>query len=112
MNHELGRPIADTVRHQAASIDVRNHDAAHRSSYRAIEYTYVYESVDAKSESAMAHGYVIDVGEFTVFVQHTADRVVTSDVAQNMAMELVLTWSKNQTSIPKGWSGSISRSHD
>lgn len=111
LTRKLGRPIADTVRHQTVSINVRNQAVDQRSSYQAIEYTYVYENVDAETESIMAHGYVIDVGDFTIFIQHTADRVITSDIAQGMAIDLVLAWSKKQTSIPKGWRAGISRSH-
>jgi hypothetical protein len=111
MTRKLGRPIDDTVRHQIASIKVQNHSAAQKAIYRAIEYTYVYESADGESQSAMAHGYVVVVGDFTIFIQHTANRVITSDIAQTMAMDLVMAWSEKQTSIPKGWSASISRSY-
>jgi hypothetical protein len=106
---KLGQPIDDTVRHHVASIIVQNHAAAKKNIYRAIEYTYVYESADGKSRSAMAHGYVVHVGDFTIFVQHTANRIITSDIAQSMAMDLAIAESKKQTSLPKGWSASISR---
>jgi hypothetical protein len=107
---KFGQPIADTVRHQTATINVRNHSAAHKSRYRVIEYTYVYECANGESESAMAHGYVIVVGDFVIFIQHTANRVITSDIAQSMAMNLAMEWSAKQTSLPKGWSAGISRS--
>ncbi len=105
---KLGKPIADTVRHRVTSIDVRNHAAAQKNIYRTIEYTYVYESADGESRSAMAHGYVVHIGDFTIFVQHTANRVITSEIAQSMAMDLAFAESKKQTSLPNGWSASIS----
>jgi hypothetical protein len=111
LTHKLGQPIADAVRHQLALINVQNHSATQKATYRAIEYTYVYESTDGESPTAMAHGYVVVVGDFTIFIQHTANRVITSDIAQSMAMDLGMAWSAKQTSIPEGWSASISRSH-
>lgn len=106
---KLGHPIADTVRHRVVSIRVHNHAAAQKNIYRAIEYTYVYQSADGESPSAIAHGYVVHVGDFTFFVQHTAARVITSDIARNMALGLAVAESKKQTSLPKGWSAGISR---
>ena len=107
LTHKLGQPIADTIRHHTVSIDVQNHSATRKAIHRAIEYTYVYESADGDSPTAMAHGYVVVVGDFTIFIQHTANRVITSDIAQSMAMELGMAWSARQTSIPKGWSATI-----
>jgi hypothetical protein len=69
----------------------------------------VYENGGDDSQSALAHGYVVVVGDFTIFIQHTANRVITSDIAQNMAMDVVISWSEKQKSIAKGWSVSISR---
>lgn len=109
MTRKLGRPIADTVRHRVASVDVRNQATFQENKYRAIEYTYVYESADGESRSTMAHGYVVHVGDFTVFVQHTANRVITSDIAQSMAMDFAFAESKKQTSLTDGWSASINR---
>jgi hypothetical protein len=109
MTRKLGRPIEDTVRHQIASIKVQNHSAAQKAIHQVIEYTYVYENADGESHSAMAHGYVLVVGDFTVIIQHTSSRVITSDIAQSMAMDLGVAWSAKQVSIPTGWSVSISR---
>ena len=106
---KLGQPIADTVRHQIVSVRVRNHSAGRQQNHRAIEYTYVYENADSNARTAMAHGYVVVVGDFTIFVQHTANRVISSDIAQNLVMDLCTAWSAKQTSVPKGWSASISR---
>lgn len=109
LTHKLGQPIADTIRHRPVSIDVRNHSEALAEVYGAIEYTYVYESADGDSPTTMAHGYVVEVGDFTVFLQHTANRVITSEIASGMALELGMDWSAEQISIPRGWSASISR---
>lgn len=106
---KLGQPIDDTVRHHVASIIVKHRGTAQKNIYRAIEYTYIYESADGESRSAMAHGYVVHIGEFTVFIQHTANRVITSDIAQSMAMDLAFVESNKLTPLPNGWSASISR---
>ena len=109
MTHKLGQLIADKVRHRIASIDVRNHSASQKAVYRTIEYTYVYGSDDGDLQSPMmAHGYVVVVGDFTIFIQHTANHVITSDIAQDMVTELAIAWSANQTSLPEGWSAGIS----
>ncbi len=78
-------------------------------SFRAIEYTYVYENESGDSQPALAHGYVVVIGDFTIFIQHTANRVITSGIAQHMLMDAVFAWSKEQTSTAKGWGASISR---
>lgn len=105
----LGQPIDDTVRHRVASVKVQNHPAGQTAIHEAIEYTYVYESADRESPSAMAHGYVLVVGDFTIIIQHTANRVITSDIAQRMVMDLAIASSAKRESISTGWSASISR---
>lgn len=109
LKRKLGQPIDDTVRHRVVSMDVRNHSAGHKLNFRAIEYTYVYENGGDDSQPALAHGYVVVVGDFTIFIQHTANRVITSDIAQNMAMDVVISCSEKQKAISKGWSVSITR---
>ncbi len=109
MMRKLGQPIDDTVRHHIVSVDVRNDIAGHKMSFPAIEYTYVYENAGKDTQPALAHGYVVCVGDFIVFIQHTANRVITSDVAQSMAIDVVLSWSTKQESTAKGWSAGISR---
>lgn len=105
----LGKAIDDTVRHQKVSIVVRNSAAGQKKVYHAIEYTYVYEGADKETPSTMAHGYVVQVGDFTVFVQHTANRVISSDTAKTLVMDLAFEDARSKTSILKGWGASISR---
>jgi len=75
--------------------------------YPAIESTYVYEHGDAEARSTRAHGYVVVVGDFRIFVHHTANRVIGSEFAQDMAVQLVIDRSARQTSLPGGWSAGI-----
>ena len=107
--HRLGEPIADTIRNHFVSIDVRNDSASKKFIVRAIEFSYVYEN-GGTSTSAMAHGYVVVVGDFTIIIQHTSRRVITSELASDLVLEVLMQRSVEETSISKGWSASISRS--
>jgi hypothetical protein len=68
-----------------------------------LEYTYVYEDESQAARAArphrLAHGYVLAFGDLVVFVQHTSDHAITTELANDMALSLVLIGS---TRTPAG----------
>ena len=106
--HKLGQPITDTLRHRVVSVSACRHIAEQDTILSALEYSYIYESSNQDSATTIAHGYVIKIEDHIVFVQHTADRVISSEMAQSLVMDLAV----GHMSIPDGWSASIKRSKE
>ena len=77
-----GLPISDTVRHRILAINLGTTESKHNID--AIEYTYVYEGGD-DHEATMAHGYCLVIERTVLFVQHTSPRVISSELAFDMA---------------------------
>lgn len=88
------------------SVNAHHHNTDQDVISPALEYSYVYERSNRDFAAVMAHGYVIKIGDYILFVQHTSDRVISSEMAQSLVMDLAV----GQMSIPDGWSASILRS--
>lgn len=80
-----GEPIGDVVRHRVVSIDIDS--AGTRREMEALEYTYIFNKPNGSA--TMAHGYCVVVGTHVVFVQHTSPKAISSDVAFEMASDVV-----------------------
>ncbi len=94
--------IADTVRYRTLPIVIKAKDVEHR--VEAIEYTYVYEK-EAEAPGTMAHGYCFLIGTTAVFIQHTASRPITSELAFDTAegcMINLLGLSSKPLSVSRG----------
>lgn len=101
-------PIADMIRNRIVTVSAGNATNDRKYREEAIEFSYVYEP-SGDSPPNMAHGYVIVVGDLTVFVQHTSQKVITSELAADMVCGLLTKHLAEQTSIPKGWGVMIRR---
>ena len=78
--------IAETLRHRIRLFEMGTAEAKH--SVETIEFTYLYQGFNG-GPMIMAHGYVAVLGESVLFVQHTAPNVITSEVAQDMVVDLI-----------------------
>ena len=102
--HRQPEPVVHSVGRAGAAL----RDTLASTWWAFVAVPAVLTVLDGLSESSMAHGYVVVVGDFTIFIQHTANHVITSDIAQDMVTELAIGWSAKQTSLPEGWSAGIS----
>ena len=83
---KAGLPIKDMLRHQIVPIKIGTKEMKHEID--TIEYTYVYEG-DRETTVRLAHGYCLVFGETALFVQHTSNNMIDSELAFEMAAGLL-----------------------
>ena len=84
-----GWVIEDNIRFHVVPLDAS--DPKKRVSQDSLEYTYVYEDESKPARpNRLAHGYVLAFWDLVVFVQHTSDHAITTELANDMALSLVL----------------------
>jgi len=93
-NGPTGWVIEDYLRNGVMQLDATDVGAKKRVFQDALEYTYVYEDESQAARAArphrLAHGYVLAFGDLVVFMQHTSDHAITTELANDMALSLVL----------------------
>jgi len=90
-NGPTGWVIEEYLRNGLVRLDATDGVARKRVFQDALEYTYVYEDESKARPNRLAHGYVLAFGDMVVFVQHTSDHAITTELANDMALSLVLT---------------------
>lgn len=84
-NQPRGESIGDLLRHRVISINIASDNTKHE--IEALEYTYVFDTPG--QEPTIAHGYSVVVGEQVVFVQHTSVKPISSQLAFDMATNVI-----------------------
>jgi hypothetical protein len=68
--------------------------------HQALEYSVVVENEDGRP-NRMAHGYAMLFDGISIYIQHTSTKPISYELAQEMAIDLVMIRSKLQPKAPE-----------